>query len=235
MSIKGSKSSLMEYFKSRNQESAINKMSKHMAKVVECVVELEKALNFLFEEKNYDLALKVFIRVNDLEHQADIIRRDILNMLSEAELKTSVRENLSRLTKRIDDIANAASAFSRIIIYLNYEDLRKIDAEVQKKIVDMGAITVECVKKLFNMLKKMIKEEIFNVQESANEINLLEHKCDEMHFAMNRILVASGNSCNINPFSAYEIMKMLTKLENVSDAAEAVADYLVILDIMTKK
>jgi len=235
MSEKSRKSSLLEYFQSRNQENIINKIFSHMAKVVECVVELQKALNFLFEEKNYDLALKVFIRVNDLEHQADIIRREILNILSQVELKTQVHENLSHLIKRIDDVADAASATSRIIIYLNFEDLRKIDPDVQKKIIEIGVFSVDCVKKLYQMLEKMMKYDKYDAQADAAEINLIEHKCDEIHFSMNRILVNTGPNYNINPFSAYEIMKMLTKLENITDAAENVADYLVILNIMTKK
>ncbi|MBD3350886.1 MAG: DUF47 family protein [Candidatus Lokiarchaeota archaeon] len=227
-------SSLMEYFKSRNKESAINKIAVHMSKVLECTVEFEKAIHFLIEEKNYDLALKVFLRVNELEHQADNIRRDILNMLSEAELKIPIRENLSHLVKRIDDVANAANACARILVYMNYEDFRKLDDEVHVKMVEMGQVTIEAVKTLNLMLKNMIDETEDDVQEMANKVNLYEHKADELHFAINRILVAGGSKYDINPFSSYEIMKMLTKFENISDAAESVADYLVILEILTQ-
>ena len=186
------------------------------------------------EEKNFDLALKVLIRVGELEHQADNIRRDILNMLSEAELKAPVRENLSHLVKRIDDVANAANACARIIVYMNYEDFRKLDTEVHSKMIEMCEVTVDCVKILNQMLNYMLSQNNDNVQEMAKKINLLEHQADELHFAINRILVASGGNLGINPFSAYEIMKMFTKLENISDAAESVADYLVILDLITK-
>ena len=56
-------SSLFEWFKSRNEESAINKTLVHMQKVLETVVEFEKGLSFLIEEKNTNLAIKVFSRV----------------------------------------------------------------------------------------------------------------------------------------------------------------------------
>ena len=103
-------SSLFEWFKSRNEESAINKTLVYMQKILECIVEFEKGLSFLLEEKNIDLALKVFFRVNELEHQADGMRRDILNMLTKAELSPTIRENLIHLTQKIDDVANAANA-----------------------------------------------------------------------------------------------------------------------------
>lgn len=224
----------MQYFKSRNQESAINKISIHMNKVLESIVEFDKAMTFLIEEKNYDLALKVFLRVSDLEHQADIIRRDILSMLSEAELKTQIRENLSHLTQRIDDIANAANACARILVYMNFDDFRKLDQEVHDKMIEISHISLDCTKQLRKMLQSLFNGTSEEITEQSKRVNLLEHKADELHFAINRILVAAGSKYGINPFSAYEIMKMLTKLENISDAAETVADYLVILELMTK-
>ncbi|KKL09437.1 hypothetical protein LCGC14_2565880, partial [marine sediment metagenome] len=102
-------SSLFEWFKSRNEENAINKTLVHTQKVLECIVEFDKGLSFLLEEKNIDLALKVFFRVDELEHQADGIRRDILKMLSQAKLVAIVRENLMHLVHVTDDIANALS------------------------------------------------------------------------------------------------------------------------------
>lgn len=225
-------SSLMEYFKSRNQENVINIISIHVSKVIECIVEFEKGLTFLIEEKNFDLAIKVMIKVNELEHQADNIRRDILNKLSESELKVSVSENLSHLTKRIDDVANAANGCARIILYMNYEEFRRIDPDVHKKMLEMIHHTVEAVKVLKEMVNNLLSGRHETMQDTAKKVNLLEHKCDELHFGINRILVGSGSKYNINPFAAYEIMEMLTKLENISDNAESVADYLVTLSMI---
>ena len=125
-------SSLMEWFKSRNEENAMNLTLVHTQKVLECIVEFEKGLSFLLEEKNIDLALKVFFRVDELEHQADGIRRNLLNMLSQAELPSKIRENLMHLVKRIDDIANAANASSRILISMNHKDFLNLGEDVHK-------------------------------------------------------------------------------------------------------
>jgi predicted phosphate transport protein (TIGR00153 family) len=222
-------SSLFEWFKSRNEESAINKTLVHMQKVLECVVEFEKGLSFLIEEKNIDLALKVFFRVNELEHQADGIRRNILNMLSKAELTPTIRENLTHLVKRIDDVANAANASARILIYMNQADFLKLDNEVHKKILEMVGLSVEAVKKLNIMVHKLLDGKEEETQKLGEEVNTLEHKCDEIHFAINRILVS--NNPNINPFSAIEIHNCISELENISDNAEEVADYIIMLTI----
>lgn len=221
--------SLLEWFKSRNEESAINKTLIHMQKVLECVVEFEKGLTFLIEEKNIDLALKVFFRVDELERQADYIRRDILNMLSKAELTPIIREHMTHLAKRIDDVANATNACSRILVYLNYNDFKKLDESIHKQLLEMTKISVESVKKLNLMVIKMLDGPEKEIKELGDVINTLEHKCDEIHFNINRNL--SSNNYDINPFSAIEIWKMISNMEDITDAAEEVADYIVMLAI----
>ncbi|MFX1358619.1 MAG: DUF47 domain-containing protein [Promethearchaeota archaeon] len=222
-------SSLFEWFKSRNEESAINKTLVHMQKVLESVVEYEKGLAFLIEEKNVDLALKVFFRVNELEDQADGIRRNILKMLSKAELSSTIRENLIHLAKRIDDIANATNASARILIYMNQTDFMKLDEEVHKKILDMAHISVEAVKKLNIMVNALMSGNGAEIQKLGAEVNALEHQVDELRFAVNRILVS--NTQNINPFSAIEIHNCIGALETISDNAEDVADYIIMLTV----
>jgi predicted phosphate transport protein (TIGR00153 family) len=222
-------SSLFEWFKSRNEENAMNKTLIHTQKVLECVVEFEKGLSFYIEEKNVDLALKVFFRVTELEHQADGIRREILNMLSKAELTPIIRENLTHLVKRIDDVANAANASARIFIYMNHTDFLSLNDEVHKKLLEMARTSVDAVKKLNLMVIKLLSSEEEDVQNLGEEVNNLEHKCDELHFAINRILV--HNNPNINPFSAIEIHNCIVEIENISDNAEDVADYIIMLTV----
>lgn len=225
-------SSLLEWFKSRNEESAINKTLVHMQKVLECVVEYEKAVSYLIEEKNIDLALKVFFRVDELEHQADGIRRDILNMLSKAEITPIIRGDLIRLTQRIDDIANAANASARIFIYMNHTDFLNLGEEVHSKFLEMARISVDTVKKVNIMVTKLLTAGEKEIHQLGEEINTLEHKCDDLRHGINRLLVS--NNPDVNPFSAIEIHNCISSLEAVTDNAEDVADYIIMLTIAKK-
>jgi len=225
-------SSLYEWFKSRNEESAINKTLIHTQKVLECVVEFQKGMSFLIDEKNIELALKVFSRVDELEHQADGIRRNILNMLSKAELTPVIRENLTHLVKRIDDVANAANASARILTYMNYKDFFKLDDSVLKNILKMSEVSVQCVKKLNIMVNMLITTEHKEIQKIGEEINILEHKIDELHFLVNKNLVSKHP--DINPFSAIMIHNCINAMEAISDNSEEVADYIIMLTIAKK-
>jgi predicted phosphate transport protein (TIGR00153 family) len=220
-------SALYEWFKSRNEETVINKTLIHMKKVLECVVEFQKALSFLLEEKNIDLAIKVFFRVNEQEHQADGIRRKILRMLSKAELNPTVRENLMHLIKRNDDVANATNASARMLIYMNHNDLLSLGNLVHEKMLEIASISVDTVKKLDTMVNKLITGEEEEIQTLGEEVNSLEHEVDEAKFAINRNLVS--NHPDINPFSAIEIHNCISAMEAITDNAEEVADYLILL------
>jgi predicted phosphate transport protein (TIGR00153 family) len=225
-------SSLMEWFKSRNEENAINLTLVHTRKVLECIVEFDKGLSFLLEEKNIDLALKVFFRVDELEHQADGIRRNILNMLTQAELPSKIRENLMHLVKRIDDIANAANACSRILISMNHKDFLSLGEDTHNNILDISKISLEAVKKVNLMVNELLKAEELKIQELGEEVNILEHQCDEKRYAINRSLVA--NNADINPFSAIVIHNCISTMEAISDNAEDVADYIIMLTVAKK-
>ncbi|MFW9823096.1 MAG: DUF47 domain-containing protein [Candidatus Thorarchaeota archaeon] len=222
-------SSLMEWFKSRNEENAMNLTLVHTQKVLECIVEFDKGLSFFLEEKNVDLALKVFFRVDELEHQADGIRRNILNMLSQAELPSKIRENLMHLVKRIDDIANAANASSRILISMNHKDFLNLGEDIHKNILDISKISVEAVKKVNIMVKELLNAEENKIQQLGEEVNILEHQCDDKHYAISRSLVS--NNQDINPFSAIVIHNCISTMEAISDNAEDVADYIIMLTL----
>jgi predicted phosphate transport protein (TIGR00153 family) len=226
-------SSLFEWFRSRNEESAINKTFVHMQKVLECVVEFEKALSFLIEEKNVDLALKVFFRVDELEHQADTIRRNILAMLTKAELDSNIRENLTHLIKRVDDIANAANAAARILIYMNYSEFQKLSSDIHQKILEMARVTVETVKKTSTLVDMLGTGNENEIRKRGEEISKLEHECDEYHFSINRMLVSEDNPIT-NPFTAIEIHSCISAMEAITDNAEEVADYIIMLSLIKR-
>jgi uncharacterized protein Yka (UPF0111/DUF47 family) len=93
----------------------------------------------------------------------------------------------------------------------------------------MTRISVEAVKKLNKMVNSLLIAEEVEIRELGEEVNLLEHQCDEIHFAINRMLLS--NNLNINPFLAIEIYNSIALIEVISDNAEDVADYIIMLTV----
>ena len=82
------------------------------------------------------------------------------------------------------------------------------------------------------MVNMLLTAEETEIQEIGEEINKLEHDVDELRFAINRNLVS--NHPDINPFSAIEIHNVISSMEAITDNAEEVADYIIMLTIAKK-
>jgi uncharacterized protein Yka (UPF0111/DUF47 family) len=79
------------------------------------------------------------------------------------------------------------------------------------------------------MVNKLVDGHEEEIKILGEEVNKLEHRIDEMHFKINRLLVSTKPE--IDHFSAIEIHDTITSLENISDNAEDVADYIIMLTI----
>ena len=112
---------------------------------------------------------------------------------------------------------------------MNHKDFLGLGDDVLNNILDMGNFSVEAVQKLNKMVKKLLTTEDAEIQKLGEEVNILEHKVDENRYAINRSLVST--SPNINPFSAITIHNSIAALEAISDNAEEVADYVIMLKL----
>src|SRR6056297_1735019 len=97
---------LRSWLKDRKKELILEKIIEHMQKVLETIHEFERATGFFVLEKESELAYKVYERVLHLEHEADIMRRDILGDISKSDMGSKMREDMMTITKRIDNVAD---------------------------------------------------------------------------------------------------------------------------------
>jgi len=115
--------SLKLWFQSRNSANIMEGAATHLRKVLETLVEFERGFNMFVKEKKPQMALDIFRRVDDLEREADGIRRGILMEISKSELKAQIREDLTHIVKRMDRIANMVNGAARRMMGIPPEDL----------------------------------------------------------------------------------------------------------------
>lgn len=123
----------------------LSKAIKHGQKVQETVVELKKGIDMLLSEKDQEKALELFDNVDNLERDADFLRREILIDISKGELHPSAREDLSHLIKRIDDVANCATGVARRIVTIPIKFWDQSSELTINLILEMMNLTIECV------------------------------------------------------------------------------------------
>jgi len=227
--------SLLNWIQSRNAEAVLARSNIFVQKVLEVVVEFERGFALLVNEKKPALATTAFQRVGTLEHEADVMRRDILNNLSKYDVPAQIYEDFSQFIKTVDGIANVTNAASRRILGIDPSYINILGDEPLNKMVQIISYSVEATKLFFNLMKKLTQLDEAEIQRIASQIQKLEHQCDVLHteiyMCLNKIPV---QSIPFNAFVALQISELVDLLESISDKVEDVTDYVELIKIAKK-
>jgi len=218
--------SLIEYLKRETAVNALEKSIKHAQIVQECVKELDAGLQILLNEKNIEKSHDLFHKVDTLERGADILRREIQKDISKGELNPNVRQNLSHLIKRMDDVANCCTGVARRINTIPIKFWEESSKETIELILEMMKTTVECGQFLDRLVLDLL-EERKNIKDYSQNVNQFEHKVDLLNIKLRKEL--QETEYTVNYFTIFTAGNVFDILEAISDAIEAVADYILML------
>jgi predicted phosphate transport protein (TIGR00153 family) len=202
------------------RETAVNALSKSVkhAKIVqECVRNLDIGLQILLNEKDVEKSHDLFHKVDNLERDADILRREIQKDVSTGELN---------LVKRMDDVANCCTGVARRINTIPMKFWEESSKETVSIILEMMKTTVECVQFLDKLVLDLLEERKF-IKEYSQKINQFEHTVDLLNIRLRKGLQETVYT--VNPFTIFTAGNVFDILEAISDAIEAVADYILVL------
>jgi len=218
--------SLIEFMKKKTAANVLEKSIKHAQLVQKCVRELDKGIKILLETKDNEQAHEIFLKVDNLEGEADSMRREIMADVSKGELNPSVRADLSHLVKRMDDVANCATGVARRIDTIPNKFWEQTSDETIRLISEMMNTSVECVEYLDKILIDLLGERK-SVKEIAVRINNLEHKIDVLNIKLRKSL--QQTDYKINTFTVFTVGMTMNIIEAISDSIEVVADYILLL------
>ena len=218
--------SLIEFLKRETALNVLEKTIKHAQIVQQCVRELEVGLKALLKEENFEKSRENFIKVDLLEDEADKLRREILKDVSKGELNPSIRQNLSHLIKRLDDVANCSTGVARRITTIPPKFWEQSSEETLKLILEIIETTVEAVNSLDKLVSDLVGERK-RVKEYAQKINQLEHDVDLLNIKLRESL--QKTEYDVNFFTIFTVGNIFDILEAISDSIEGVADYIIVL------
>ncbi|MBY8979532.1 MAG: DUF47 family protein [Candidatus Lokiarchaeota archaeon] len=218
--------SLIEFLKRETALNVLEKTIKHAQIVQQCVRELEVGLKVLLTEENFEKSRENFNKVDLLEDEADKLRREILKDVSRGELNPSIRQNLSHLIKRLDDVANCSTGVARRITTIPIKFWDQSSEETIKLILEIIETTVEAVSNLDKLVSDLVGERK-SVKEYAKKINQLEHDVDLLNIKLRESL--QKTEYDVNFFTIFTVGNIFDILEAISDSIEGVADYIIVL------
>ncbi|MFX1464934.1 MAG: DUF47 domain-containing protein, partial [Promethearchaeota archaeon] len=141
-------SGLLEWFKSRRESEVIRKTREHSLKVNQVVHETQAFIGKKLKGKTPE---RTQIRTEQIEKEADFLRREIFSILTTGEIDPNAREDLMHIVKRMDDVANNANASVRRMSLLNVDNFPD---ELKNLVLKMMSLSLECS----DMLKECIEK-----------------------------------------------------------------------------
>ncbi len=223
--------SLIEFLKREVALNALEKSINHAKIVQSCVEELGKGLTLLLQDRKPDQAEDVFHKVDIIENNADKLRREIQKDISRGELNPSVRQNLSHLVKRMDDVANCCTGVARRINTVPEKFWDQSSKETIQIVLEMMDNTVSCSNYLDKILIDLL-EERKNLKEYSRQINQYEHQIDLLNIKLRKSLQLTHY--DVNQFTVFTVGNVFDILEAISDSIEGVADYIMVLVTSTE-
>ncbi|MFX1519998.1 MAG: DUF47 domain-containing protein [Promethearchaeota archaeon] len=208
-------SGLLEWFKSRRESEVIRKTREHALKVNHVVHETQAFIEKKLKGKTPE---RTQIRTEQLEKEADFLRREIFSILTTGEIDPNAREDLMHIVKRMDDVANNANASVRRMSLLNVENFPE---ELKNLVLKMMSFSLECSDMLKECIEKLgiSKSDVIRL---TDLIGTREHQVDLLNSEVKSFLLKA--KLTTNPFEAIVVLEFIERIENTADACEDTAD-----------
>ena len=217
---------LLDWFRTRREAKIIKGTRLHSKKVYDAVFELDKVVDLFCKNRSSETP-PLIQKINNLENEADEIRRKVMLDLTKGELIPTVREDLAHLIKRLDSVANNTNAAARRLKLLTStsEQLEPIFDELK----EMSRFTLLCVELLDKTINEQLGGSSPTIFESVAKINLYEHEVDQLNMAVKKKLIELDKP--VAPFIATTIYEMINVFENITDCAEETADFIKVINV----
>ncbi len=160
--------------------------------------------------------------IDNLEREADLLRREIVSTIYEGAFLPYIRPNISTFIEIVEKAFDALKTCAFEFRYLNKEFFEKIKDEVIK----IAEINLEMCEILIKAFQCLIEEN--NLRERNLAIRICEKKIDEIKQDLTQKIRQREI---VNFWEGKNISEFIEALVKISDLIEDASDYLYILDI----
>ncbi len=206
----------------QTEKKVMELAQKHATTVCIMLKKLREAIAFKLEGAEKD-SEKVTKEISKLETDADKLGRTMLRDLTQSPLESADRENLVRLAKALDRVADWANDSARILTIL---PLSETSSEFKSLLLEFTQILVDIGKGL-NTATKAIVDDLEKAKKIGEAIEEAERKADEIYTKGLGHLLELGKTHSAAVIVLFR--DLLHNLENTADTAEDAVDQLRII------
>ncbi|HEY8418630.1 MAG TPA: TIGR00153 family protein [Limnochordales bacterium] len=206
----------------REQQKALEASQQHMEQVREVVHLLKEALE-QFVGGNLERVQEIHERVTAAERQADELRRDLLDQMSEGMFLPADREDLVHMVEHTDDVADYANAASRLLVLFQTPP----PEEMRSDLLRFADILVRAVEQLSMALEKLLAGQRRETLHLCTAVERCEEEGDALKASLYRRLLA----LDLPAGQMLLLHDLIEAMENTADRAEDSADLVRVLAV----
>lgn len=222
--------SLERWLVARRTVKAMGLVLEHSRMTIVTVELLAKCIHDAVDG-NREALQKSFELLEQKEHEADTMRRRIIEELARGELPTDDRAGLMRLGRQLDWITDYAHEASRILVLF---DLSKMPKEIQAILQEMSSSTTQATLHVADTVQKLIDGSLDESLKAADEVERLEEKVDDLHQKA-RALLKDIETNGIHVGSIILLNEFVEDIENTADRCEDACDQARVMAVTLSK
>jgi len=222
--------SLESWLLARRTVKAMSLVLEHSRMTTVTVELLGKCIQDAIKDGNEALG-KNFHLLEQREHEADVLRRRIIEELARGELPSEDRVSLMRLGRQLDWITDWAHEGSRILVMF---DLSKMPKQIQDVLLEMCSTTTEATLHVTDTVEKLMDGNLDASLKAADQVERLEEKVDGLHQKARGIL-KDIETDGIHVGSIVLLSQFLEAIENTADRCEDACDQARVMAVTLSK
>jgi len=222
--------SLESWLLARRTVKAMSLVLEHSRMTTVTVELLGKCIQDAIKDGKEELG-KNFHLLEQREHEADVLRRRIIEELARGELPSEDRVSLMRLGRQLDWITDWAHEGSRILVMF---DLSKMPKQIQDVLLEMCSTTTEATLHVTDTVQKLMDGNLDASLKAADQVERLEEKVDGLHQKARGIL-KDIETDGIHVGSIVLLSQFLEAIENTADRCEDACDQARVMAVTLSK
>lgn len=206
----------------REQQRMLLAAKEHMHKVLQVVSALRTGLQHFGNGAMSELS-QVQDDIFRNEREADELRRDLLNKLSEGMFLPADREDLVHLVERVDDVADYANGAARLLVLFREAP----PEELREGIVQYGRLLMQATEYLADALDKLAAGDRRKALELCTAVERVEEEADALKAHLYKRLFFLELPAGV----LLLLHNLIESMENTADKAEDAADLIRLLTV----
>jgi len=209
------------------RKSPFKLLIEHMDKVRECVKLLGDGL-IPYYKGDYTSFSKIAEKVDQLEHEADLIKSNIRNHLPKTLLMPVDKGKFLWLLREEDKILDHAENLAKML------DMRhtRIPKELQEGFIGHAKFVIKTVEAMEEAVENVsdlletgfVRRERQETKEAIYRVHEFEHKADDKKYEITKGIYKLEKK--LDPMDVYHLLKIADWVDDIADHAENVADWL---------